>query len=236
MKNHLKRLPAPKRWEILRKENKYITRPNPGSHSFETGVPVVVLLRDMMKLASNAKEAKYMITKYQLLVDGKKRNDVKFIVGLMDTITMPASNDKYRIILNNSGKIDTIKIEDKEVSIKPCKIMKKVMYKNKIQIGLHDGKNILVDAKNKDYNTGDSLVMEVPSLKVLEHLKLEPKMIVYLVGGKHAGSTGIIENVAQNKITYKTQSGAVFETLKEYAFVVGKTKSSITLPEEKDRK
>ena len=57
-------------------------------------------------------------------------------------------------------------------------------------------------------------------------------MLVYLVGGKHAGTLGIIENVSENKIAYKEQAGEgkKYETLKEYAFVIGKDKPIVSLP------
>lgn len=229
MKNHLKRLHAPKRWDILRKTSTFIARPNPGAHKFEQGVPAVVLLRDMINVANNAKEVKYMVTKYEFKVDGRKRNDFRYNVGLMDVISMPLSKENYRVVLNKKGKLNAVKIDDKEAAIKPCKIIGKKMNGKKFQLSTHDGRNILVD-KN-DYNTGDTLVIEVPSQKIAEHLKLQPNMLAYLVGGKHAGSTGIIESIEGNKVFYKEESGKVLQTPKEYVFVLGTSKSIIKIIE-----
>jgi small subunit ribosomal protein S4e len=127
------------------------------------------------------------------------------------------------------GKIGIVGMGDKEAGIKACKIVGKRMSGKKLQLAMHDGRNILTD--NREYMTGDTLIVEIPSQKITEHLKLEPKMLVYLIAGKHAGTTGTVENVAQNKITYRTKKGQVFETLKSYAFVIGKGSPAITLPE-----
>ena len=52
---HLKRQNTPKSWPIHRKGTKYIVRPqfNP-----RKGVPILILLRDMLKVAKNRKEVK----------------------------------------------------------------------------------------------------------------------------------------------------------------------------------
>ncbi len=230
MKNHLKRPIAPKTWNLLRKTDKFVARPHPGAHSFEHGVPLIVLFRDMINTVHNAKEAKYMLTKYSVMVDGRKRKDVKHIIGLMDTVSLPDMKQNFRIILNHEGKLDTVAIDEKESKVKACKITGKKMNGKKIQLTTHDGRTILVDSR--DYNTGDTIIIELPSQKVTEHFKLEPKMTVYLVGGKHAGSIGHIENVEKNKLSYKSKDGHVFETLKEYAFVIGKAKPAITIMKE----
>ena len=229
MKNHLKRPYAPKRWNILRKANKFIARPNPGAHPFDNGIPLVVMLRDMAKAARNAKEVRYMMTKYDVLVDGKKRRDSKMIVGLMDVISMPASKEFLRVIIDEDGKLKAAKISDKESGVKLCKISGKKMTSKMIQLTMHDGRTIMTD-KN-EFRTGDSILIEVPSQKIVEHVRLEPKSMVYLVGGKHSGSTGTVEDVAQSKITYKTKDGHTYETLKKYAFVIGKSKPLVSLSE-----
>ena len=54
-------------------------------------------------------------------------------------------------------------------------------------------------------------------------------MLIYLIGGKHIGDMGKVEDVHGDKIRYKSRKGDVYETLKEYAFVIGKEKPSIKL-------
>jgi len=63
------------------------------------------------------------------------------------------------------------------------------------------------------------------------HIKLEKGSTIFLIGGKHLGETGTIEDITGNKIIYKIKSNEVFETLKKYAFVIGIDKPIIKLDE-----
>jgi ribosomal protein S4E len=53
--------------------------------------------------------------------------------------------------------------------------------------------------------------------------------LIYLTGGKHIGQIGKIQDIIGNRILYKTESGDVVETLKDYAFPIGKDKPLIKL-------
>jgi len=61
-----------------------------------------------------------------------------------------------------------------------------------------------------------------------ERLPLEKGMLIYLVAGKHIGAVGKLADISGTKITVKTDKEN-FETLKEYAFVIGKEKPCIAL-------
>jgi len=71
--------------------------------------------------------------------------------------------------------------------------------------------------------------LDVLKNTIKEHLRLEPKVTVYMIGGKHAGDVGKLDGIKGRMITYKSASGEVFETLKTYAFVVGNEKPIISL-------
>ncbi len=120
-------------------------------------------------------------------------------------------------------------IKPEEAKIKPCKIIgKKIIKKQKLQLNLYDGKNILT--KEKAGNVGDTIIIEIPSQKIKEVLKLEKNALVYLTGGGHTGEIGIVDEIKGRRITYKRDKDK-FETLKKYAFVIGKDKPLIQLPE-----
>ena len=226
-KNHLKRLAAPKTWPIPRKENVFITRPNPGAHKMLFGMPLSVVMTDLIKCANTKKEVKSILYNKNILVDGKRRKDDKFIAGLMDTISIKDIDEYYRIILDKKGKIAAVKIDEKEASVKLSKIIGKTMLKKGlIQLNLIDGRNIT--AKKDDYKAGDTLVLSMPEQKIDGHLKLESGMIAYLIGGKYMGDIGVIEAIEGSKIKIKSEKG-IYETAKHYAFVVGKEKPVIAL-------
>ena len=227
VEKHLSRLAMPNTWKIKRKRIKWVTRPLPGPHSIDSGLPLNVLLRDTLKLARTAKEVKNILNNQEILIDGVRRKEPKFIVGLMDTVAIPKIKKYFRILFNKKGNIIAFEIKPDEAKVKPCKIKcSTVIKKGKFQLNLYDGKNILT--KDKSYKVGDTAVIELPSQKIKEFLKLEKGATVYLTGGKHIGETGIVEDIKENRLVYK-RGEDTFETLKNYAFVIGKGK--ITLPE-----
>jgi len=225
-KRHLKKLAAPKTWPIKRKDRTFITRPYPGSHSLSMGISLSTVMRDLIKCANTKKEIKSILHDKDLLVDGRKRDD-KHMVGLMDVVVIKDTNEHYRMLLDDKGKIAAFKIDASEASLKPSKIICKTKLKKGLtQLNMSDSRNLIV--KDDTYKVGDSLLLSVPDQKVKDHLKLENGAYVFLTGGKHIGEAGTVMNIEGKIIKVKLKEGA-FETSKEYAFVIGKEKPSISL-------
>lgn len=63
MSKHLKRLFAPKTWDIKRRGIKFIAKPIPGAHKISMSLPLNVILRDILKYANTNKEVKLMLEK-----------------------------------------------------------------------------------------------------------------------------------------------------------------------------
>jgi len=228
VKRHLKRLNAPKSWRIVKKENKFIVRPSPGAHSFSLGLPISVILRDLLKLANSMKEVKYILNSQEILVDNVRRKDEHFIVGFMDTLSIPLTKKFFRILINKKGELCLKPVKGPEAGIKPCRIIGKTLLKNKrVQINLEDSRNIIVE--KGEYKKGDSLLIELPSQKIKEHIRLEKGSIIFLIAGHHVGETGKTVDIKEDTVVYKLESGEQYESLKDYAFVIGKDKTSIEL-------
>ncbi|MBW2978137.1 30S ribosomal protein S4e [Candidatus Woesearchaeota archaeon] len=227
---HLSRLAMPKTWKIKKKGIKWVTKPLAGSHSTELGMPLNLILKDILGYAKTNKEAKNILNHQEILVDGKRRKDPRFIVGLMDVLSIPKIKNSFRMLLDQNGYLYLKKLDEKEAPIKPSKIVGKKPIKKKIQLNLFDGKNILIDKDN--YKVGDSVLIELPSQKIIDRLKLEKNCSIYLTAGKYVGSVGILQEIQQDKIIYKTE-GKEHITLKKYAFVVGKEKPVIDLEAKK---
>ncbi|MFC1690963.1 30S ribosomal protein S4e [Nanoarchaeota archaeon] len=227
-KRHLKRLNMPRTWEIKRKVSTFITRPHPGAHKLEHGMPLGIVIKELLGLAKTTKEVKDILNNKELLVDGKRRKDQKSLVGLMDIITIPQLKKSYRMILDNRGKLKTIEIADNEVNLKLCKVMSKTLLRGKkIQLNLGSNRNIIIE--KDEYTVGDTVVIGLPDQKINKVLKLEKGASIYLIGGKHLGSTGSIENIEGNMITFRTPEKEVYQTFKKFLFVVGKDKPEIAL-------
>ena len=226
-KDHLKRLAAPKTWPVKRKGIKFITKPVAGTHSLDTGMPVNLLLKEVLVYANTTREAKRILNANEVKIDGKIRKDFRFPVGIFDVIEFTNINECFRIIFNTKGKLDLIKINKEDAMLKPCKIIGKTMVRGKLQLNLYDGRNIFAD--NDSYKVGDTVFLALPEQKINKHLKLAKKSTIFLIGGKHIGEIGNVEDIVENKIIYKDQKGNLIETSKGYAFVVGDGKPLFTL-------
>ena len=226
-KDHLARLAAPKTWHIDRKSTTFITKPVPGSHGLQSGMPINVILKEILKYASTTKEVKKILNTNEVKVDGKARKDFRFPVGLFDTLEFPNISEQFRIMLNKGGRLELIKIKKEEASVKPCKIVGKTMVKGKLQLNLYDGRNVLVEKDS--FKTGDSVLLKLPEQEIKDTIKLEKGTTVLLTAGKHIGDTGVVEDIIGRKAKFKLSNGDVVETPKDYVFPVGKGESVVKI-------
>lgn len=222
-KNHLKRVASPRTWPVTRKTSKWIAKPNPGPHSEEKGMPLVVVLRDLLHVADKAKEIKQILHEGKVMVDGKVRRDHRYPVGLFDVISIPEIKANYRVSIGTDGKFKLVPVSD--VSTKLYKILNKTAVKGgKIQLNLHDGTTILA---SNDYHTKDTILMKVPERSIDQHLKYEIGSYAMVIGGKHAGEFGSIKEIRVVKATGPnmvkiTGKSGDFDTVERYVVVVGK--------------
>ncbi|RLG15637.1 MAG: 30S ribosomal protein S4e [Candidatus Nanohalarchaeota archaeon] len=233
---HLKRLAAPKHFPIRKKEYKFTTNPRAGPHQKKQCIPIQIILRDILKVAATAKEAKKILKNKDLLIDEKSRKDPGYPVGLMDVIAIPKTKKYYRII-PKKGKLTLIEIPKEKSTIKLCKITGKTTTKNNItQLNLHDSRNILIKNEKdaKAYKVGDTIEITLPDQQIKKHLKLEKGNIGLIIHGKHEGENGKIKEIKKimglqkNKATLTTAKKDI-ETLKDHIFVIGKDKPEITI-------
>ena len=68
--SHLTRQEIPKKWPVERKGTAYIVKPN---FSVKEGLPLLIILREITKLAQNRREAKRIIHAKQILVMKKSQ-------------------------------------------------------------------------------------------------------------------------------------------------------------------
>jgi small subunit ribosomal protein S4e len=219
---HQKRLSAPKTYKIPRKIFKWTVKPSPGPHN-KNAVPLLIVVRDYLQLADTAREARRIIASGEILVDGVPRKDYKFPVGLFDVIKIPKLNKSYRMVFDEKGRYVPIEIEDD--NLKLYKIVNKTMVKGgRIQLNLFDGTNVLGD---NSFKTKDSILMEIPEKKIVDHLPFEIGALVMITGGTHAGEMGrikdykVVRSSSPNLVTVEVE-GKELTTIEDYIFVIGK--------------
>jgi len=239
---HLKRLAAPPHLDIQVKEYVFTVAPSPGPHSKTECIPLLLILREYLGYAERAEEAKKIINAGRILVDGRVVRDYKFPVGLMDVVSIPETGENYRILPIYRKGLRLIEIPQDESGIKLGKIIRKMHVAGaRLQITLHDGRNILfkeVTEEVRRINTKDTLKISVPSQTILDHIRLEEGCYGLIIKGPKQGLHGEIAEVKRDapypsKPTVrlsKTKIGEV-STILDYVMVVGREKPEITLPE-----
>ncbi len=224
----LKRLAAPKFWKQERKGFKLTVSPRPGAHKKKECLPLQIVVRDILKLVETGTEAKSIIRKGEVIVDGLVRKDPRYPAGLMDVISIPKINKFYRIISTKKG-LEIIEVDKSDEKL--CRINGKTTVKEgKIQLNLHDGRCVLVDKTG--FKTGDSVLLEMPSQKIKEHLKMEKGCLGLVIKGKNSGNLVTVKDLIiprgrePNKLICEMDKKDV-EVLKDYVLVVGKDKPVI---------
>jgi len=232
MSKHMKRLVAPKSWGITRKTSTWVAKPRAGPHPVDASVPLLVVLRDMLKLCDNSREAKNILSTRVVLIDGRIVTDAKFPVGFMDIVTISKTGNNYRMSLDTHGRLRLMAIPPEEAKSKLVRIENKVVLpKGKFQINLHDGRNIILQ-KNQ-YKTGDVLKIELPSQKILKQIQLKEGSLALLIAGSHPGSLVTVQSFeikrgsSQNLVGFKEG----FATVWDHVFVVGEKTPEIKLLE-----
>ncbi|MBR80003.1 MAG: 30S ribosomal protein S4e [Euryarchaeota archaeon] len=220
-RSHHKRLVMPRTWPLTRKTNIWVQKPNPSGHSIEMCMPLGVILRDVIGVAHNMREAKRILHSKNVMVDGRVETDRARGVGLMDVLTVGEEN--FRCVLDTNGKLRYRPISKKAASSKICRVMGKTTIKGgETQVHLHDGRNI-VSTEQSNYKTGDSLVISLPDQAVSSHIEMKKGSLAYLTGGSHIGETSVIEDQDVKRSSKPNETSfKEFGTITDYVFIIGK--------------
>ncbi|RLG12345.1 hypothetical protein DRN73_02870 [Candidatus Pacearchaeota archaeon] len=187
MKKHLKRENIPKTWPIPKKGTKYVIKPN---FNLKQGVPLLIVLRDMLRVVKNRRELKKAIYEKKVLINTKPARDEKDSIQLFDKISLVPSKKFYKLNLTDKGKYTLEEINEKDSNQKISKIInKKILKKKKIQINLLDGRNFISDIS---CNTGDSVTINFKEKKLEKCWPLKENAKVIIFAGKHSGKRGKI--------------------------------------------
>lgn len=189
---YMKRRTVPKEWPIARKGSTFVTE----SRS-KKGIPVLIVLRDLLKFAKTKKEIKKEINKKSILLNGKPIKDARLGMALFDILFITSSNKYYILDISEKRKFYVREIDEKNAERKIAKIIGKRMLKGKkIQLNLSDGINLFYE---KECKTGDSVLVNFKDKKVEKYLPLEKGRKVIVFAGKHSGEKGKIVEINPEK-------------------------------------
>ncbi|QLH75343.1 MAG: 30S ribosomal protein S4e [Methanomassiliicoccales archaeon] len=232
MSSDMKRLMAPRSWAVPRKKSVWITGTNPGAHSKQTSMSLMVVIRDMLGLCDTYAEGKKILSNREVLVDGRVVTEERFPVGLMDVVSIPKLNQNYRMMLDRKGKFRLVPISEGKEKWKLCRIDgKTTLSGGKVQLNMNDGRCIIVE---KDvWKCGDVVKIELPSQKILDTYRLAKGNVAFIISGSHVGELGVIDEYIIERSSapnlVKMKDGIL--TIKENVFVVGNKVPEVILPE-----
>ncbi|WP_336364469.1 30S ribosomal protein S4e [Halalkalicoccus salilacus] len=224
MSKHQKRLSVPNSWPVERKTAKYTVKARSGPHG-EDGVPLVIVLRDVLGYVDSTKEAKYAANEGNVLVNGEPVRDVRRPIGMFDILAFEEREEHYRVFPDEGGRLALTPIDAEDADGKLGKIVdKRQVPGGETQLQLHDGRNLRVE-DGSEYSGDDSIVISFDDGEILAHFVYEEGALVTAVRGQHAGEIGRVETIevipssAPNTVTVETDDGT-FETVEEYIVVI----------------
>jgi small subunit ribosomal protein S4e len=224
MTKHQKRLSVPKSWPVERKTETFTVKADAGPHG-EAGVPLLIVLRDVLGYVDTKKEARYALNQGTVLVNGDAVADESRPIGMFDILAFTEREEFYRVFPDEGGRLALTEIDEESAGSRLGKIVgKQLVTGGETQLTLHDGTNLqLEDAE--EYASGDSLVVDNETKEVVAHFSYEEGALATAVSGQHAGEIGEIEEILvtpgsnDNAITVSTDDGG-FETVEEYVVII----------------
>ena len=224
MTKHQKRLSVPKSWPVERKEETYTTKAAAGPHG-EEGVPLLIVLRDVLGYVDSKKEARYALEQDSVLINGKAVSDERRPIGMFDILAFVEREEYYRVFPDEGGRLSLTPIDADSAGSKLGKIIGKTQITGgDTQLTLHDGQTLLVDDAS-EYDTNDSIVVSNDDGEVVAHFTYEEGALVTAVRGAHAGQIGTIDEIqvtpgsSANNVLIEGD-GDRFETVEEYVVVI----------------
>jgi len=185
--SHLTRQEIPKEWPLPRKGSVYVIKPN---DNVKNGMPILVILRDILKMGNNRREIKKIIHDRKVMLNNKMVKDEKENVLLFDIIKFPSLKKNYKLSISEQGKFFLEETNDKESEKKISKIIgKKILRGKKTQVNLGDGSNFLFDSK---FKINDSVIINLKNKKIEKILPLKEGAKIKVYSGKHIGKIGDI--------------------------------------------
>ncbi|KAJ1515117.1 40S ribosomal protein S4 [Coelomomyces lativittatus] len=240
-KKHLKRIAAPKHWMLDKLTGTWAPRPSPGPHKLRECLPLIIFLRNRLKYALTYKEVKLILMQRLVKVDGKIRTDATYPAGLMDVISIPKTNQNFRLIFDVKGRFTIHRISKGEAKYKLCKV-KKVMTTSKgvPVIVTHDGRTLRYPDPHLKVN--DTVRLNLTTGKIEKYLKFETGNKVLITGGRNMGRVGVITHRERHQggfdiVHVKDAMEHTFATRLVNTFVIGtQSKTWISLPKSRGLK
>ncbi|KAF3615623.1 40S ribosomal protein S4 [Capsicum annuum] len=238
LKKHLKRLNAPKHWMLDKLGGAFAPKPSSGPHKSRECLPLIIILRNRLKYALTYREVISILMQRQVMVDGKVRTDKTYPAGFMDVVSIPKTNENFRLLYDTKGRFRLHSLRDEEAKFKLCKV-RSVQFGQKgiPYLNTYDGRTIRYP--DPLIKANDTIKLDLESNKIVDFIKFDVGNVVMVTGGRNRGRVGVIKNREKHKGSFETvhiqdSLGHEFATRLGNVFTLGKgTKPWVSLPKGK---
>jgi small subunit ribosomal protein S4e len=184
---HQKRSQVSTKIPIARKGTKYVVR---ASGYNDSGVPVLIAVRDMLGLAKTAREVKSMIHQKLLKLNGRPVRNEKESIKIFNIFE---ADKKYKLSVLTTGKFT---FEETKENSRICKVTNKTLVKGgKTQLTMHDGTTFIDDKK---HGVNDTVEIDSEG-KIKKSMKFDKGAQAVIISGKRTGERGKVEEVSGGK-------------------------------------
>ncbi|CAK7343780.1 unnamed protein product [Dovyalis caffra] len=238
LKKHLKRLNAPKHWLVDKLGGAFAPKPSSGPQKSRECLPLILILHNRLKHALTGREAIAILMQRLVLVDGKVRTDKTYPSGFMDVVSIPKTDESFRLLYDTKGRFCLHSLRDDEPKFKLCKVWSVQFGQKGIPyINTYDGRTIRYP--DPLIKANDNIKLDLESNKIVDFIKFDVGNVVMVTGGRNRDRVGVIKNREKHKGSFETihvqdATGHEFATRLGNVFIIGNgTKPWISLPKGK---
>jgi len=251
-KKHLKRLNAPRHWMLDKLGGTWAPRPSTGPHKLRECLPLSLVIRNRLRYALTRREIVMIIMRRQVLVDGKIRTDINYPAGFQDVITIPKTDEQFRLLYDTKGRFVLHRITKEEAAYKLCRVVS-VSRGNRASIGhnpfhtgqaavipflvTHDGRTLRF--ADPAVHVNDTIKLDIATNKQTDHLKFDVNQLAMITKGANIGRVGTIVSIEKHPGSFdivhlRDKRNQAFATRLTNVFVIGEdNKPWISLPKGK---
>jgi len=251
-KHHMKRLNAPKHWMLSKLGGVWAPRPSQGPHKLRESLPLSLVLRNRLRYALTRREVMVIVMRRQVQIDGKVRTDLNYPAGFMDVITIPKTDEQFRLLYDTKGRFVLHRIAKEEAAFKLLRVQK-VARGSKATIGrnpfhtgqagaipyltTHDGRTVRF--ADPAVHVNDTIKFDIATGKQVGHLKFDVGQLAMITRGHNIGRVGTVVSVERHPGSFdivhlKDKRNQVYATRMTNVFIIGEAnKPWVSLPKGK---
>jgi len=251
-KKHLKRLNAPKHWMLGKLGGTWAPRPSTGPHKMRESLPLSLVLRNRLRYALTRREVIIVVMRRQVEIDHKIRTDINYPAGFQDVISIPRTDENFRLLYDTKGRFVLHRITKEEAQYKLLRVQqfatakKATIGRNPFMNGQkaaipyivsHDGRTIRF--ADPAINKNDSVKFNLATGKIEGHYKFDIGQLAMITRGANIGRVGSIQSIERHPGSFdivhlKDRKNQLFATRLQNVFVIGDhNKPAISLPKAK---